>query len=126
MTIAYIVTAGSYSEYRICSVWDNAEDAEREAAKYGTGYDSALVQEYILNSTASPHPPLWKAKLSENGDIKVDDRAFPAVEAGDIRSEVWPKRNGGLTGYAYGVSPDIARKSLQDAMAKHKAQRDKL
>lgn len=126
MTTVYVVTAGSYSDYRICSVWDNPQDAEREAAKFGTGWDSALVEEYVVNNSNTPHPPVWEATLSENGTISVGDKAVPAYEIGDIRSEVWPRRDGTLMGYSFGVSPDIAKKNLIDAVAKYKAEKDSL
>jgi hypothetical protein len=125
VAVVYIVTTGSYSDYTISSVWDNRADADREAAKFkGEGY----VEEYVLNSSEKPHPPLWMAKY-RNGIITVPDRATAATDAGDIATEVWKSAIEGkpaILAHAWGISPEIARKNVADAVAKWRAEHDGL
>ena len=78
MTTIYVVTAGRYSDYRICAVYDNRGDADYHAAHLeGQDEDSdygARVEEYDLN----PHRQIiadrlkpFHVEMARNGDTHV-------------------------------------------------------
>lgn len=129
MDRVFIVTSGSYSDYSIDSVWTTREAAEKAAGDYGT------VEEWLLNEREERTIVLWESTIDPKGGIVVADKPFEV--SGEVpTTKVWvPWSHRGFShgthvieekpplGHGYGISPEHARKSLADALAKFKADR---
>ncbi len=123
MSSVYIVTSGEYSSYGISSVWSTREAAEEAARGYGT------VEEWLLDTDIDRGVVQWHAwVVPATGEIRVGDRAETTnnpspteVTAPGYRYS-YGERTTVWTGHGYGPSPEHARKSLSDAIAKAKAE----
>lgn len=108
----FIVTSGEYSDYRIDSVWDTREAAEAHALNW------ADVEEWILNDNQRRTITQWQA-YTQWDEIRVRDEPFVSDQVDHTTVE---KRGDRWCGWGYGPTPEHARKSLADALAKAKAQ----
>lgn len=130
----YLVTSGEYSDYGVESVWTTREAAE--ASLHGRDeYDHARVEEYLLNTTQERSIIEWRAWIDpRNGGIRVAERATETNAPGSTevrrrtaRSYTRPwgsrEKQSEWEGNGYGPTPERARKSLSDALAKAKAER---
>lgn len=104
MTIMYVVTAGSYSDYRICGVFDNKPDAELFLARCFTPNDDADIEEHNLNPI---RPEMraglswWHIYLDRDGEHKADWSSCPCVPPANTSSELRVLRDGyGWQGWA--------------------------
>lgn len=113
--IVYIVTSGEYSDYGIDSVWTTREAAEEAAS---TDRD-ARVEEWAVDTTETRTFLEWRARVTPGADVRVDDR--PMQTNYHSRPEAYRASNGWY-GWGYGPTPEHARKSLSDALAKAKAE----
>ena len=67
----YIVTDGSYSDYRICAVFSNEKDAERYKTLINADND---IEEYDVDPVdLSKHANelYWQVQFLQNGDIRM-------------------------------------------------------
>ena len=116
--IVYVITSGDYSDYTIDSIWTTREAAEREAGGWGD------IEEYVLNDRVASPIIQWRARVDGyTGAIIVDEK--PQWQQEVKRTKIWPattayprKSINGFLGEGYGPSPEHARKSLADAIAK--------
>lgn len=65
----YVVTQGSYSDYRIIATYDNKEDADECAAQYGP---DAMIEEYDLNPSLPYERGVRKYEVYMNKDGNAD------------------------------------------------------
>jgi len=117
--VVFIVTSGEYSDYCISSVWANQLDADHEAARLrADGHYAVEVEEWQLNDSESSPVLQWQAYLTARGEIVVRDSPWEVQQV----AHTTVQRDGrGWRGWGYGPSPEHARKSLSDALAKAKA-----
>lgn len=124
----FIVTQGSYSDYKIVSVWDTLEEAQKHAPATTIYGDEADIEEWVLNRDEEKTVIQWRASIDpRTGNIVVGNK--PSQTSRIDHPEV--RRNWGLQGvnwygWGYGPTPEHARKSLADALAKAKAEHNKL
>jgi hypothetical protein len=118
----FIVTSGEYSDYGIESVWTTREAAEQHAGTWGS------VEEWLLNTTAERSELFWRAWIDPiTGEVRVSDKPteyaeIPRAEARkNQRSWGFVPPPIGWLAWGYGTTPEHARKSLSDALAKAKA-----
>ena len=76
----YVVTSGSYSDYRIEEIFAKKEDAEALAAVLSDGNE---VDEWEVNKRRVV--PLWSIWMKGNGDLD-DDYISPYADTGDKES----------------------------------------
>lgn len=115
---AFFVTSGEYSDYRIHSIWTTREAAEAAGGEYDT------VEEWIVNTTTERTITQWHAWLTTTGEIRVGERAVETNQPGTTRVTPFLRRGAfqDWEGHGFGPSPEHARKSLSDALAKAKAE----
>ena len=73
----YVVTSGSYSDYRIEEIFEKKEDAEALANILNDGNE---VDEWEVNKRRVA--PLWSIWMKRNGDLD-DDYCSPCANCGD-------------------------------------------
>jgi hypothetical protein len=119
----FIVTSGEYSDYGIHSVWSTREAAEAAASGWGE------VEEWILDTEPDGGEIQWHAWVDGiTGEMRVADK--PDVTNNPSPTVVYPpatrrwdgKPRSFWAGHGYGRTPEHARKSLADAIAKAKAE----
>lgn len=71
--IAYVVTDGCYSDYRISAVFDNEEAAKAYVGDSDdrNGYGSR-IERYTLNSTAPRDMAYWWVSVSHPHDVRYE------------------------------------------------------
>jgi len=72
----YVVTSGSYSDYRIEAIFENKEDAEALANVLSDGNG---VDEWEANKQKVV--PLWSIWMEKNGDL-AEDYVSPSANTG--------------------------------------------
>lgn len=73
----YVVTSGSYSDFRIEEIFKKKEDAEALASVLSDGNE---VDEWEVNKRRVV--PLWSIWMKKNGDLD-DDYSSPYANTGD-------------------------------------------
>ena len=63
----YVVTQGSYSDYRIVAVTLNKEIAEKIAAKFSNDWDECKIEEY--GDAEVMLKPAWYIYFDKNGNV---------------------------------------------------------
>lgn len=121
----YVITQGSYSDYHICAVSLDKDEAERLARIYSDGRDEAEVEEYDTE-----RPSSWRegqvpfiATFLDNGapilSLWDSPRPFtPGIE--EIQSE-WGSPS--ISVRLYARDRETARKIAQDKRAEYLAQK---
>lgn len=73
----YLVTAGSYSDYRVMGVYDSKENAERAREVF----DADDIEEYVLNEVPETPPGLlpWRVVMAKDGSVLMCRREVPPV-----------------------------------------------
>lgn len=120
----YVITRGSYSEYHICAVTTDPEEAEKLAKIYSDRYDTAEVEEYdteehqdwlcgrvpyeviFWRSHQTPHLSLLAPSAAFTPGVKVDPRL------GSVEMKV----------LLYAPDAETALKIAQDKRAEYLAQ----
>lgn len=102
MTKVYVVTTGSYSDYRICQVFNDEELAKKfaDALDAADGYSDSNVEEYELRGTgfALPFSAVRVTRVSHDGTsaTTIHD-SMDADECGsDVGRAVTRVTGGGL------------------------------
>ena len=124
----FIVTQGSYSDYSIVSVWDTLEEAQKHAPATTPYGDASDIEEWVLNGQEERTVTQWRAHLDPHTeDIVVDEKATETAHP--YHTEVRPHpamADLRWYGSGYGPTPEHARKSLADALAQAKSEREGL
>ena len=76
----YVVTSGSYSDYRIEEIFERKENAEALATVLSDGNE---VEEWEINKRKVV--PLWSIWMKRNGDLD-DEYGTPYADTGDKES----------------------------------------
>jgi hypothetical protein len=78
MATMYLVTAGSYSDYRVLGVYDTPEKAERARVLY----DADDVEEFTLNDIPETPPGLlpWRVVMKKDGSVFLCKRESAPIE----------------------------------------------
>ena len=113
MAKIYVVTAGSYSDYRICGVYSTQEKADEASEQYTSDYDKAHPEEYELDYLPD-HPKgmiAWSVFMDRDGNsIEGYDDASRCGLRNDfsfsprhVPQDTWDSRRGGFLGITNGV-----------------------
>lgn len=123
----YIITEGSYSDYRISSVWTTREEAEKHLPTSSYGEDVS-IEEWLLNEREPREVVEYSAFLAPNLD--EPRMAGPYRTNSPQRGSAEKDRRGiygeGWYAWGYGPTPEHAIKSASDALAKARAEENGL
>lgn len=114
----YVITKGTYSDYRICAVTGDEERAEKLRELYSTRYDDARIEEYILDETEKAMA-LYNVEFSEGTVPEVTRAEYDFREATPVIHE----SRGSVLVQVRAKDEDHALKIAQDEYAKWKAEK---
>ena len=128
MSTIYIVTSGSYSDYRIRGVYTTRKAAQQfcddinSIAGRGRGYEYR-IEEWEADAPREDRPPAWRVGLDADGNVQVsaqDDHETPSTPP-LVQTKSW--HNGqctaGLWVTGYGITEEHARRSAEEARRQH-------
>lgn len=122
----YIVTEGSYSDYRIVSVWTTHEEAEKHLPKNQWG-EAVGIEEWLLNENEQREVVEYSAFMAPDLDEPSVSGPNPTNNPGIGSAEKRGSRYGdGWHAWGYGPTPEHAIKSASDALAKARAEENGL
>jgi hypothetical protein len=105
----YLVTAGSYSDYRVLGVYDTPEKAERARVLY----DADDVEEFQLNEMPETPPGLlpWRVVMTRDGAAYLCVRESAPIEPS---KELRAYGGGKMTGTVYAADEKHAVKIINE------------
>lgn len=127
----YILTSGCYSDYSIVSVYLDKEKAEAAAELFNRKdrYAYCSVEEYTLEEDLPVTLYGIRIRADITGKMVEEEMSPITVSAsqvanwyGQVHPVVSPSQEVQFWGSAHGRTPELARKSLYDAIAKAKAE----
>ena len=126
MEYVYIVTAGSYSDYRIEAVFDNEEQARKYCDRNnGNFFGEYGVEVYPINNrkTKDTNKPITTVKIDTNGEVveSIEDTYWHIGCASGYETEkidyVWGNSTRGF---------DVALKAARDRLNRIQAKKEDL
>lgn len=86
----YVITKGCYSDYHICTVTTNKEEAETLAETFTDRYDTATIEEYDTENNAEiiKYKKVFKCVyVKQTKSIEVDEAYLDNPSEGIINSK---------------------------------------
>lgn len=118
----YVVTAGEYSDYRICAVFDSEEKAVDYCLRQNRGLSErrrVFSQEYRVEpfgiNDEKPSIPEVSVAVDKNGYIVEMDEGGSWESGCFLRGKMWGRSSRGK---------DVATKIARDYLAMYKAQEE--
>ena len=116
----YIITRGTYSDYRICAVTDDETEAEKLRIIASCKSEEASIEEWPISPKvedvvySETYGTCWKFVLSQKGDVIKCDRLSLVKEPNSFELD----RLFGMTAYVFEENRDKALKIAYDHRAK--------
>lgn len=116
----YVITKGCYSDYSICAVSTNKEEAESLAEIYTDRFDTATIEEFDTENNAEviKYKTVFKCVYEkQTKSIKVEEAYLDSASKGIINSKNY------LTTYIRANAHNEALKFASDRFSKYIAEK---
>lgn len=125
--IVYVITKGEYSDYMICDVTLDKEQAELLKKQYSDRWEEACIEEYDTDrykvEVSEDYKPMWKVKFCRNEISWCYAFTGDNVKHGTVYDERWCST---ISVYVNAKDEKHARKIAKDIYMKWLAEQNNL
>lgn len=123
----YVITCGEYSDYQICAVTLDKEQAELLKASYSDNWDEACIEEFDTDDykieVGSDYKPMWLVEFSGAQIIRCYTVAHENYKHGKIYRNKW---DGRVRTFVEAKDEEHAKKIAKDMYIKWLAEQNNL